>query len=142
VGGTFPIMTATLTDSARKIIDETSIGILATLNPDGSPQTSVVWVGRRGDDVVISSAAGRRKERNLQRDPRASLTVVDPADPSRYVEVRGLVTISEDAGRQLAVELAEKYAGEGAGEEYLALPPGNVRVVLRLTPRRVLGSAA
>ncbi|WP_020522660.1 PPOX class F420-dependent oxidoreductase [Catelliglobosispora koreensis] len=134
-------MTA-LSDSARKLIDETSIAILATLNPDGSPQGSVVWVGRRGDDVVISSQAGRRKERNLRRDPRASLTIVDAADPSRYLEVRGTATVSVDVGRQLAVELAEKYEGEGAGDEYLALPPEDLRVTITLTPNRILGSAA
>ncbi|MET9070028.1 PPOX class F420-dependent oxidoreductase [Streptosporangium sandarakinum] len=135
-------MSVTLSDSARQILDAPNIGVLATLNPDGSPQTSVVWVGTDGDDVVISSQAGRRKILNLERDPRASLSVFDLSDPERYIEIRGLATVTEDEGRRLAVELAEKYEGAGGGEEYLRLPPENVRVVIRITPRRVLGYAA
>ncbi|GII63418.1 PPOX class F420-dependent enzyme [Sphaerisporangium krabiense] len=135
-------MTVTLGDGARKLIDGANLGVLGTLNPDGSPQTSVVWVGRDGDDVLISTARGRRKEKNLRRDPRASLCVYDKADPLTYIEVRGTATVTEDTGRALAVALAERYEGSGAGEEYLALPPEVVRVVIRLTPRKVLGSGA
>ncbi len=135
-------VTVSLNDSARKIIDGVNPGVLGTVNPDGSPQTSVVWVGRDGDDVLISTAAGRRKEKNLRREPRASLTVFDVGDPLQYIEVRGVTAVSEDIGRALAVSLAEKYEGPGAGQEYLELPPEVVRVVIRLTPQRVLGSAA
>ena len=134
-------MTASLSDTARKIIDEPNPAVLATVNPDGSPQTSVVWVRRDGDDLLISSAAGRRKDKNLARDPRVSVTVYDQADPLQYVEVRGLASISEDAGRQLAGSLAEEYEGPGAGQEYLELPPEVIRIVIRITPQRVLGSA-
>ena len=134
-------MTASLSDTARKIIDEPNPAVLATVNPDGSPQTSVVWVRRDGDDLLISSAAGRRKDKNLARDPRVSVTVYDQADPLQYVEVRGLASISEDAGRQLAVSLAEDFEGPGAGQEYLELPPEVIRIVIRITPQRVLGSA-
>jgi PPOX class probable F420-dependent enzyme len=135
-------MTASLSDTARKIIDEPNPAVLATVNPDGSPQTSVVWVRRDGDDLLISSAAGRRKDKNLARDPRVSVTVYDQADPLQYVEVRGLASISEDAGRELAVSLAEEYEGPGAGQEYRELPPEVIRIVIRITPQRVLGSAA
>ncbi|MBO2445695.1 PPOX class F420-dependent oxidoreductase [Actinomadura barringtoniae] len=109
------------------------------MNPDGSPQTSVVWVARDGDDVLISSQAGRRKVRNLERDPRASLSVFDSYDPERYVEVRGTATVTEDAGREIAIRLAEIYAGPGGGEEFAALPPEAVRVVIRLTPEHIAG---
>jgi PPOX class probable F420-dependent enzyme len=135
-------MTASLSAAARKIIDAPNPAVLATVNPDGSPQTSVVWVGRDGDDLLISSAAGRRKDKNLARDPRVSVTVYDQADPLRYIEVRGLATVAEDPGRQLAVSLAEEYEGPGAGQEYLELPPEVIRIVIRITPQRVLGSAA
>jgi PPOX class probable F420-dependent enzyme len=130
-----------LNDAVRKIIDGVNPAVLGTVNPDGGPQTSVVWVGRDGDDLLISTAAGRRKDRNLRRDPRASLSVIDKDDPLQYVEVRGTATVTEDIGRRLAVSLAEKYEGPGAGEEFLRLPPEVVRVVVRLTPQRVLGSA-
>ncbi|MGA5763282.1 PPOX class F420-dependent oxidoreductase [Nonomuraea bangladeshensis] len=135
-------MTVPLSDAARRLLDAPNVGVLATVNPDGSPQTSVVWIGTDGDDVVISSQAGRRKIRNLERDPRASLCVFDLADSDRYVEVRGTATVTVDEGRRLAVSLAERYEGEGAGEEYLQLPPEAVRVVIRLTPQRVLGEVS
>ena len=135
-------MTATLSAAARKIIDAPNPAVLATVNPDGSPQTSVVWVRRDGNDLLISSAAGRRKDKNLARDPRVSMTVYDQADPLQYVEVRGLASISEDPGRQLAVSLAEEYEGPGAGQEYLELPPEVIRIVIRITPQRIVGSAA
>jgi PPOX class probable F420-dependent enzyme len=131
-----------LSESARKILDDPNPAVLATINPDGSPQTSVLWVARDGDDLLMSSAAGRRKERNLARDPRVSLCVYDRHDAEQYIEVRGVTAVSIDTGRQLAVSLAEKYAGPGAGEAYLQLPPEVIRIVIRITPRRVAGSAA
>jgi PPOX class probable F420-dependent enzyme len=130
-----------LNDAVQKILDGANPAVLATINPDGSPQTSVVWVGRDGDDVLISTAAGRRKDKNLRRDPRASLSVIDKDDPLQYVEIRGTATVTEDVGRRLAVALAEQYEGPGAGQEYLDLPPEIVRVVVRITPQRVLGNA-
>jgi PPOX class probable F420-dependent enzyme len=126
-----------LTEVARGLVDGPNSGVLATINPDGGPQTSVVWVGRDGDDVVISTTAGLRKETNLRRDPRASLLVVDKDDSARYVEIRGTATVSEDVGRALAVQLAEKYVGPGAGQEYLDLPPEVVRTVIRISSDKV-----
>jgi PPOX class probable F420-dependent enzyme len=134
-------VTASLNDAVRTLLDEINPAVLATVNPDGSPQTSVVWVARDGADLVISSAAGRRKVRNIERDPRVSLTVYDRADPQQYAEIRGVAAVSEDIGRELAVRLEEEYEGPGAGEQFLALPPEVVRVVIRITPQRVTGSA-
>ncbi|WNO75617.1 PPOX class F420-dependent oxidoreductase [Streptomyces sp. AM8-1-1] len=135
-------MSASLSPSAHAILDAPNPAVLATVQPDGSPQTSVVWVARDGDDLVISSQAGRVKDRNIAADPRVSLTVYDREDPLRYLEVRGTATITEDTERRLAARLAEEYEGKGAGEEYLELPPEVVRIVIRITPRRVVGTAA
>ncbi|MEV8015187.1 PPOX class F420-dependent oxidoreductase [Streptomyces sp. NPDC086554] len=135
-------MTTTISESARRILDATNPAVLGTVSPDGSPQTSVVWAGWDGDDLVISSQEGRRKVLNARSEPRVSLTVYDRADPLRYVEVRGTATVSVDADRKVAAGLAEAYEGAGAGQEYLDLPPEVVRVVIRITPRKVLGSAA
>ncbi|WP_327685143.1 PPOX class F420-dependent oxidoreductase [Streptomyces sp. NBC_00467] len=135
-------MSASLSTSARAILDAPNPAVLATVQPDGSPQTSVVWVARDGDDLVISSQAGRVKDRNIAADPRVSLTVYDREDPLRYLEVRGTATITEDTGRRLAARLAEEYEGKGAGEEYLELPPEVVRIEIRITPQRVVGTAA
>ncbi len=135
-------MPVALNEAVRAILDRPNPAVLGTINPDGSPQTSVVWVGRDGGDLLISTADGRRKVRNIARDPRVSLCAYDQADPEQYVEVRGLAAVSEDAGRQLAVSLAEQYEGRGAGEVFRQLPPEVVRVVIRITPLRVAGSAA
>ncbi|WP_026414269.1 PPOX class F420-dependent oxidoreductase [Actinomadura oligospora] len=135
-------MANVLNDAVRRLVDEDNPAVLATVNPDGSPQTSVVWVGRDGDDLLISSQEGRRKVLNVLRDPRVSLSVYDRNDPLWYLEVRGECVVAEDEGRALAVALAEKYEGTGAGEEYLELPPEMVRVVMRISPRKVVGTAA
>jgi PPOX class probable F420-dependent enzyme len=135
-------VTVSLNDAVRKLLDEPNYAVLGTINPDGSPQTSLVWLGRDGDDVVISTAARRRKERNIQRDPRVSLSVWDRADPERYAEIRGLAAIQPDPGRELAVELAEKYEGPGAGQQFLDLPADVVRVAIRITAQHVAGNAA
>ncbi|MFF5422972.1 MULTISPECIES: PPOX class F420-dependent oxidoreductase [unclassified Streptomyces] len=135
-------MTMELSASVRALLDDVNPAVLATIQPDGSPQTSVVWVGRDGDELLISSQAGRRKIRNIEADPRVSLTVHDRHDSLLYAEIRGTATVAEDEGRALAVALAERYEGEGAGQEYLELPPEKVRVVVRITPAKVVGTAA
>lgn len=135
-------MTAELNQAVRRLLDEPNPAVLGTINPDGSPQTSVVWVGRDGGNLLLSTAAGRRKERNMRRDPRVSLTVFDRLDPQLYAEIRGVATVTEDAGRAFAVALEEQYEGPGAGDEYLTLPPEVVRVIVTITPHRVTGSAA
>ena len=135
-------MPAVLNDAARQLLDRPNPAILGTINPDGSPQTSVVWVGRDGGNLLVSTAAGRRKVLNVAREPRVSLCAYEMADPEQYVEVRGLAAVSEDIGRQLAVSLAEQYEGPGAGQEFLELPPEVVRVVMRITPVRIAGTAS
>jgi PPOX class probable F420-dependent enzyme len=135
-------MATSLNQAVRRLLDEPNPAVLATLNADGSPQTSVVWVGRDGDELVISSAAGRRKDVNIRRDPRVSLSVYDLRDPETYAEIRGHATVTEDIGRALAVRLAEEYEGAGAGESFLALPPEIVRVVIRIAPEHIAGNAA
>ncbi|MCX4821844.1 PPOX class F420-dependent oxidoreductase [Streptomyces sp. NBC_01142] len=135
-------MSIPLSDSARGLLDAPNPAILATVHPDGSPRTSVVRVGVDGDDLVVSSQAGRRKDKNIRNEPRVSLSVYDPSDPLQYVEVRGIATVTEDTRRRVAAALAEQYEGPGAGQEYLELPPEVVRIVIRITPQRVVGTAA
>jgi PPOX class probable F420-dependent enzyme len=111
---------------------------VATLNPDGAPQTSVVWVKRDGDTVLFSTTRGRRKELNLSRDPRTSLTVFDSVDAYKYVEIRGTVEITEEGGRALIDELSHKYYGK----DFRVETDDVVRVVVRVVPDRVTGYAA
>ena len=127
-----------LNDEIRRLLDGRHYAVLATLNPDGGPQTSAMWVGRDGDDVLFSTIAGRRKHRNLERDPRASVSVLDSDDPENYVELRGRMTITEDVGRVFDTKLSWKYDGQDPDPD----PPGAVRLILRMTVDKATGYAA
>jgi PPOX class probable F420-dependent enzyme len=127
-----------LSDATIRLLDGRNYAVLATVNRDGSPQTSVIWVGRDGTDVLFSTVEGRVKHRNMVHDPRVSVTVIDSADPENYVELRGRVSITPDLGRRLDTQLSWKYDGRDPGEDR----PGAVRVVVRLVPERATGYAA
>ncbi|MFI5667811.1 PPOX class F420-dependent oxidoreductase [Streptomyces sp. NPDC051704] len=135
-------MTIVLNDTVRKLLDSPHPAVLTTLNPDGGPQSSVVWVARDGDELLISTEQGRRKQLNIARDARVGLTVFDTANPFVYVEIRGTAAVTEDTGREVAVLIAEQYMGPGGGKEYAEAPAENVRLVVRITPTKVLGNAA
>lgn len=131
-------MTLALSDTTLALLDGKNYAVLATVNSDGSPQTSVVWVGRDGTDLLISTVEGRVKHRNMVRDPRVSVTVIDSADPENYVELRGTVTMTPDVGRQVDTGLSWKYDGRDPGADR----PGAVRVVVRVNVTKVTGYAA
>jgi PPOX class probable F420-dependent enzyme len=123
-----------LPDLAKKLLDANTFVVLSTVNPDGGPQSSVVWAKRDGDELVFSTILGRRKTRNMQRDPRVSVCFYDPADPYRYVEIRGTVRMTTEGGPELIDELSQRYDGKPFRESR----PDNVRVVCRVSPRKVL----
>ncbi|MFI0224045.1 PPOX class F420-dependent oxidoreductase [Streptomyces lydicus] len=133
-------MTATLSDDLKKLLDTPIFVIVTTIQPDGSPQASPVWVKRDGDDLLISTTVGRRKERNIRRDPRVSV-VVQPSDsPYTYAEVRGTATLTTEGGRELIDELSRKYTGKPYAEFNPEAGKDAERVVVRITPRKVVGS--
>jgi PPOX class probable F420-dependent enzyme len=121
-------MSIPLGDATLALLDGRNYAVLATINPDGSPQTSVMWVGHDGNDLLFSTVVGRVKHRNMRRDPRVSLTVIDSSDPENYVELRGRVSMTPDVGRALDTRLSRKYDGKDPGEDR----PGAVRVVVRM----------
>jgi PPOX class probable F420-dependent enzyme len=127
-----------LNDEIRRLLDGRHFAVLATINPDGGPQTSAMWVAREGDDVLFSTLAGRRKHRNLVRDPRASVTILDSDDPYNYVELRGSCTITEDVGRAFDIGLSHEYDGKDPDPD----PPGAVRLIVRMTVGKATGYAA
>jgi PPOX class probable F420-dependent enzyme len=131
-------MAFSLNEETRRLLDGRHFAVMATINPDGAPQTSAMWVGRDGDDVLFSTVAGRRKHRNLLRDPRVSVTVLDSDDPYNYVELRGTVTFTEDAGRRFDIGLSWTYDGKDPGEDV----PGAVRLIGRIVVTKATGYAA
>ena len=127
-----------LSEATLRLVDGKNYAVLATVNPDGSPQTSVIWVGRDGGDLLFSTVQGRVKHRNMLRDPRVSVTVIDSADPENYVELRGVASMTPDIDRRFDTQLSWKYDGKDPGEDR----PGAVRVVVRLAVQKVTGYAA
>jgi PPOX class probable F420-dependent enzyme len=131
-------MPISLSADTIRLLDGPNYAVLATINADGSPQTSAMWVGRDGDDLLMSTVEGRVKHRNMVRDPRVSVTVLDSADQEIYVELRGLVTMTPDIGRKVDTGLSWKYDGKDPGEDR----PGAVRVVVRIAVSKATGPAA
>ena len=128
-----------LSDATLRLLDGRNYAVLvAPVNPDGSPQTSVMWVGRDGSDLLFSTVEGRVKHRNMVRDPRVSVSVIDSADPENYVELRGRVSMTPDVGRQLDTRLSWKYFGKDPDPDR----PGAVRVVVRMVVEKATGYAS
>ena len=124
-----------LDDRVKGLLDGRPFAVLATLNPDGTPQTSVIWVAREGDVLIFTTHDQRRKARNLRRDPRASVTVFAADDPYRTADIRGRVELADDPDRHLSFELTRRYLGQDPPPD----PPGSHRLIGRLTPEHVTG---
>jgi PPOX class probable F420-dependent enzyme len=108
---------------------------LATLNPDGSPQVTPVWVDFDGSSIIVNTAKGRVKAKNLARDPRVALVIVDPGNPFRHLAVQGRVTeMTEKGGDAHIDKMAKKYLGK---DTYPGRTPGEVRVIVRISPDKV-----
>ncbi|MEU9368613.1 PPOX class F420-dependent oxidoreductase [Streptomyces avermitilis] len=131
-------MTLSFDDSVRTLLDGKNFAGVATLGPDGAPHNSVVWIKREGDTVLFSSTAGRQKVRNLQRDPRISLSVFDLANPYVSVEIRGIAEILPDENKRLPYELSHKYLGIDPPAE----KDDEVRVIIRVVPQKIVGFSA
>ena len=127
-------MSVPLPDLARRLLDANTFAILSTINPDGAPQSSVIWVKRDGDDILFSTIRGRRKTKNMERDPRVTICMFDPTDPYAYVEIRGRVELTEKDGRELINELSLRYDGV----DFRVESPDVIRVICRVTPYRVV----
>ena len=110
-------------------------GLLATLMPDGQPQVTPVWCDREGDVVLVNSSKGRQKDRNMRRDPRVTICLMDPDRPYRYLEVRGRVEeITEEGADAHIDKLAKRYLNK---DKYPFRQPGEVRVLYKITPERI-----
>ncbi|GAA3059086.1 PPOX class F420-dependent oxidoreductase [Kitasatospora albolonga] len=129
-------MAVELSERARALFDGKTFAVVSTVQPDGSPQSSVVWVRRDGDEVLFSTVEGRRKHLNMLRDPRITLLVNPPDHPYTYLELRGEVVMVREGGRELIDELSRKYRGEDYGYD----GPDDVRVVCRLAARKAVGN--
>ena len=127
-------MSAEIPERYRDLFDKKAFASLATIMPNGQPQVTPVWCDFDGSHVIVNSAKGRRKDRNMRSDPRVSLAISDPDDPYRYLEVRGtVVEITEDGADDHIDSMAKKYLGV---DKYPYRQPGEVRVVYKIEPQK------
>jgi PPOX class probable F420-dependent enzyme len=122
-----------LNKMARELIDGKNAATVATINKNGLPQLSVVFVGREDDTLVFSTIEGRLKTRNMKRDPRVTVLIIAPQNPGKYVEIRGDVELVADPDKVLLKEMYAKYLG---GEPPEA--PEEQRLIVRVTPTKVV----
>lgn len=124
-----------LPENWKTILKQPVLVHFTTVMADGSPQTSPVWVDIDGDDILINSAVGRVKDKNVRRDPRVAVSAVDPDNAYRALMVRGRVVDITTEGAEAQIDtLAKKYIGQ---DTYPWRRPGEVRVTYRIRPEKI-----
>ena len=124
-------------DRYRDILEKKGFAHLATVGTDGRPQVTPVWVDFDGSHVRINTARGRVKDRNLAKNPQVALSIQDPDNPYRYVQVRGRVAEMTEDGADLHIDkMAKKYMGQDRSP---FRRPGEVRVLVKIAPEHVQG---
>ncbi len=127
-------MSQVIPDKYRDLFSKRAFASLGTLMPDGTPQVTPVWVDLDGDLVVINTAKGRQKDRNMRRDPRVSLAIIDPDNPYRYLEIRGRVAEITEQGADAHIDkMAKKYLG---ADKYPYRQASETRVMYKIQPER------
>lgn len=126
---------AQIPEDAHAVLDKPNFAHLATVNPDGSPQVTPVWIDRQGDTILFNTAKGRQKPRNLARDPRVSISIYDADNPYQPLVIKGRVTEMTEEGADEHIDaLAKKYLGE---DEYPFRQPGEERLRVIIHPEKV-----
>jgi len=128
-------MAEVIPDKYKDLFNKKVFANLATIMPDGSPQVTPVWLDYDGENLLINTAAGRVKDKNLQRDKRVAMAMSDPENPYRYLEVRGTVVERTEQGADEHIDkMAKKYMGV---DRYPGRSPGEVRVLYKIKPERI-----
>ena len=125
---------ATLTEKARKFLEQPFVGTVTTLRSDGSPHSTIVWVDSDTGEVSFNTATGRAKEKHLRTDPRVSVLVVDPENTYKWVAVSGTAELTTDGADEQIDRLAKKYLGK---DEYPWRNPEEERIMVRIRPEHV-----
>jgi PPOX class probable F420-dependent enzyme len=126
---------ATLPEKYLDLFEKKVFAHLATVMPDGSPQVTPVWVDYDGEYILVNSARGRQKVKNVQRDAKVAVSILDPDDPYRYLQVRGVVEeVTEDGADELIDKLAKKYLD---ADSYPYRTPAEVRITFKIRPEKV-----
>lgn len=125
-------MASTFDADTSALLDGKIFPSVATLGPDGSPRSSVVWAKRDADTVVFATGKHSRKGRDLARDPPIALSVTDPENPYRVVEIRGRAQLQDEGADALLQEFGQRYLGRDYPDV------GDERVLVRLAPEKVV----
>ena len=128
-------MAAPIPEEFKDLFTKKAFAHLATLMPDGSPQVTPVWCDYDGTYILVNSAKGRVKDKNMRRNRNVGITIVDPENPYRHLAMRGEVAeITEQGADSHIDKLAKKYMGK---DKYPLRQPGEVRVIYKIRPDRV-----
>ncbi len=133
-------MAVSIPDSHRDLLDGPVVVALITVMPDGQPQATPVWCNTEGDHILVNTARGRQKDRNMSRNPKVTLLAIDPKNPFRWIEVRGqVVEITEKGAVEHINALSKLYTGN---PDYYSFNPAakgkETRVIYRIEPHRVV----
>lgn len=128
-------MSQVLSNEAKKLLREPVLAHIATIDADGLPALTPVWVDIEGDDVVINTAEGRVKTKNLRSNPNVAVSVVDPADPHRVLALRG---IAVEFDTESADKHADFLAGKYTGDDRFESADGRPRVKIRIRTERIV----
>ncbi len=124
-----------LTDSARKLLEGKNFVYIATVNPDGTPQVTPTWVDTDGKFVLVNTAVGRVKQRNVKKNPHVALAITEQSNPYNLVIIRGKV-VEQIVGRA-AEEHIDKMEKKYRGRDRFDHVPGQQRVILKIEPATV-----
>ena len=128
-------MAASIPATHMDLFQKRAFANLATLNEDGTPQVTPVWVDWDGTHVVVNTARGRIKDRNLRSRPEVALSIADPDNPYRYLGIQGRVAKMTEEGADAHIDkMAKKYLDK---DTYPFRAPGEVRVVVKIEPEKV-----
>lgn len=128
-------MAATITEKVRELLDGRNFVHMATVMPDGSPQVTPLWVDFDGTHILVNTAEGRQKPRNIRRDPRVALSVVDQSNPYTMASIRGkVVDVSAEGADDHIDRLAKKYLGQ---DKYPYRQPGEQRLIVKIEPLHI-----
>ncbi len=129
-------MTTKIPENYLDLFEKRAFAHLGTIMPDGQPQINPVWVDFDGEYVLVNTSRGRQKDLNMQARPQVTVEIQDPDNPYRYMEVRGRVAEAVEEGALDHInKMAKKYTG---ADKYPNLKPGEVRVIYKIKPERVL----
>ena len=126
---------AEIPQAYRDLFDKKSFAHVATVGADGAPQVTPVWIDQEGPYIRFNTARGRVKTQNLERTPKIALSVQDPENPYRYIQVRGRVVEVTEKGADAHIDaLAKKYLGQ---DRYPYRKPGEVRITVKVMPEKI-----